>query len=117
MRTVLARVLERTALRAADRELAKVQFRAITLAPRDGVRVVQDRRRRLPPLGTCIAASRRPYRARARRGNHAWQPFPAWRLRGVYRTTQTMTSFLQVGYAPVATGRSGSRIQSLQDPR
>ena len=43
MRTVLARVLERTALRAADRELAKVQFRAITLAPRDGVRVVQDR--------------------------------------------------------------------------
>ena len=43
MRIVLARVLERTALRAADPELAKVQFRAITLAPRDGVRVVQDR--------------------------------------------------------------------------
>jgi cytochrome P450 family 135 len=43
MRMVLARVLERTALRAASPELAKVQFRAITLAPRDGVRVVQDR--------------------------------------------------------------------------
>jgi cytochrome P450 len=43
MRVVLARVLERTALRAASPELAKVQFRAITLAPRDGVQVVQDR--------------------------------------------------------------------------
>jgi cytochrome P450 len=43
MRVVLARVLERAALRAANPELAKVQFRAITLAPRDGVRVVQDR--------------------------------------------------------------------------
>ena len=43
MRVVLARMLERTALRAASPELAKVQFRAITLAPRDGVRVVQDR--------------------------------------------------------------------------
>lgn len=43
MRIVLARVLERTALRAASRELAKVQFRAITLAPRDGVQVIQDR--------------------------------------------------------------------------
>jgi cytochrome P450 len=46
MRIVLARVLERTALRAAHPEPAKVQFRAITLAPRDGVRVVQDR----PPV-------------------------------------------------------------------
>ncbi len=43
MRIVLARVLERTALRAASPDLARVQFRAITLAPRDGVRVVQDR--------------------------------------------------------------------------
>src|SRR6185437_14288267 len=43
MRVVLARVLERAALRAASPELAKVQFRAITLAPRDGVQVVQDR--------------------------------------------------------------------------
>jgi hypothetical protein len=43
MRIVLARVLERAALRPADRDLAKVQLRAITLAPRDGVRVIQDR--------------------------------------------------------------------------
>jgi cytochrome P450 len=43
MRIVLGRVLERAALRAADREPAKVQFRAITLAPKGGVRVVQDR--------------------------------------------------------------------------
>ncbi|MBV9367931.1 MAG: cytochrome P450 [Solirubrobacterales bacterium] len=42
MRIVLDRVLERTALRAANPKLAEVQFRAITLAPRDGVRVVQD---------------------------------------------------------------------------
>jgi cytochrome P450 family 135 len=43
MRIVLARVLERAALRPADPKPAKVQFRAITLAPRDGVRVIQDR--------------------------------------------------------------------------
>ena len=43
MRIVLSRVLERAALRAASPEPAKVQFRAITLAPRDGVQVVQDR--------------------------------------------------------------------------
>ncbi len=43
MRIVLARVLERAALRAADRKQAKVQFRGITLAPKAGVRVVQDR--------------------------------------------------------------------------
>jgi cytochrome P450 len=43
MRIVLARVLERAALRAAEREPATVQFRAITLAPRDGVQVIQDR--------------------------------------------------------------------------
>jgi cytochrome P450 family 135 len=43
MRVVLARVLERTALRAADPEPAKTQFRAITLAPKGGVRVVQQR--------------------------------------------------------------------------
>jgi cytochrome P450 family 135 len=42
MRIVLDRVLRRAALRAANPEPAKVQFRAITLAPRDGVRVVQD---------------------------------------------------------------------------
>ena len=43
MRIVLARVLERAALRAADRKQAKVQFRGITLAPKAGVRVIQDR--------------------------------------------------------------------------
>jgi cytochrome P450 family 135 len=44
MRVVLDRVLERAAgLRAADAKPAKVQFRAITLAPRGGARVVLDR--------------------------------------------------------------------------
>jgi cytochrome P450 len=43
MRIVLARVLERTALRPADPQLEKVQFRAITLSPRNGTRVVQER--------------------------------------------------------------------------
>jgi cytochrome P450 len=43
MRIVLRRVLERCALRPASRELDEVQFRGITLAPREGVRVVQDR--------------------------------------------------------------------------
>jgi cytochrome P450 len=43
MRIVLRRVLERAALRAADPQLEKVQFRAITLAPRNGVRVILDR--------------------------------------------------------------------------
>jgi cytochrome P450 family 135 len=42
MRTVLRRVLERASLRAADPEPEKIQFRAITLAPRNGVRVVMD---------------------------------------------------------------------------
>ena len=43
MRTVLRRVLQRTALRPASPELDKVQFRGITLAPRSGVMVHQDR--------------------------------------------------------------------------
>ena len=43
MRIVLERVLARAALRAAEPELDDVQFRAITLAPRNGVRVVLDR--------------------------------------------------------------------------
>jgi cytochrome P450 len=43
MRVVLARVLERATLRAADPEPDSVQFRAITLSPRNGVRVIQDR--------------------------------------------------------------------------
>jgi cytochrome P450 len=42
MRIVVARVLERVALRAANPDLAKIQFRGITLAPKDGVRVAQD---------------------------------------------------------------------------
>ena len=42
MRIVLARVLERARLRAADPELDAVQFRGITLAPKQGVRVVLD---------------------------------------------------------------------------
>jgi cytochrome P450 family 135 len=42
MRTVLRRVLQRAALRPADPELEKIQFRAITLAPRKGVRVIMD---------------------------------------------------------------------------
>jgi cytochrome P450 len=44
MRVVVRTVLERTELRAADPEPEKVQFRAITLAPRNGVRVVRDER-------------------------------------------------------------------------
>ena len=47
MRVVLQRILERTELRPASRNPDKVQFRAITLAPRHGVRVVQPR----PPTG------------------------------------------------------------------
>jgi cytochrome P450 len=46
MRVVLSRVLERAALAAADPEVAKPQFRAITLAPKGGARVIQQR----PPL-------------------------------------------------------------------
>jgi cytochrome P450 len=42
MRTVLARVLERAVLTAADPEPEKVQFRAITLSPRNGTRVIQQ---------------------------------------------------------------------------
>jgi cytochrome P450 family 135 len=42
MRIVLRRVLESARLRAADRDLDAVQFRAITLAPRRGVRVVLE---------------------------------------------------------------------------
>ena len=43
MRIVLRRVLERTVLRAAERKLDDVHFRGITLAPRNGVRVIQER--------------------------------------------------------------------------
>jgi cytochrome P450 len=43
MRVVLRRVLERTALRPALPDLDDVQFRGITLAPKEGVMVIQDR--------------------------------------------------------------------------
>jgi cytochrome P450 family 135 len=43
MRIVLERVLARASLRAAEPKLDDVQFRGITLAPRNGVRVVLDR--------------------------------------------------------------------------
>jgi cytochrome P450 len=43
MRMVLRRILERTELRPASSDPDKVEFRAITLAPRDGVQVVQSR--------------------------------------------------------------------------
>jgi cytochrome P450 len=43
MRIVVGRVLERAALAAADPEVAKAQFRAITLSPKGGVRVIQGR--------------------------------------------------------------------------
>jgi cytochrome P450 len=56
MRVVVARVLERCALRAGDPEPAKSQFRAITLAPKGGVRVVQDRRP-LPATEAGVSAS------------------------------------------------------------
>jgi cytochrome P450 family 135 len=46
MRIVLSRILERARLRAASPDLAKTQFRAITLAPKGGVPVIQDG----PPL-------------------------------------------------------------------
>jgi cytochrome P450 len=42
MRIVLARVLERVALGPADPERERVQFRAITLSPRNGTRVIQQ---------------------------------------------------------------------------
>lgn len=43
MRVVLGRVLKRAALSPVDPELAETQFRAITLAPKGGVPVRQDR--------------------------------------------------------------------------
>ncbi len=43
MRIVLRRVLERAALRPASPKHDKAQFRGVTLAPKDGVRAIQDR--------------------------------------------------------------------------
>jgi cytochrome P450 len=59
MRVVLVRVLERTALRAVDPEPAKGQFRAITIAPKGGVRVRQDRPPR-PAAQTTAPATAMP---------------------------------------------------------
>jgi cytochrome P450 len=57
MRVVLARVLQRSALAAIDPEVAPGQFRAITIAPKGGVRVRQDRAPR--PATTTNASSQR----------------------------------------------------------
>jgi cytochrome P450 len=43
MRLVLARVLERAALRAANPKVEETAFRGITLAPREGVQVILER--------------------------------------------------------------------------
>lgn len=53
MRTVVDRVLERAQLRPAVPELEEIVFRGITLAPRNGVRVVQDQ----APVATGRAGS------------------------------------------------------------
>jgi cytochrome P450 len=55
MRVVLGRVLERAALRAEDPEPARGQFRAITIAPKGGVPVRQERPPR--PAGEAGAAT------------------------------------------------------------
>ena len=54
MRIVIARVLERTSLRAADPELEQVQFRAITLSPRNGTRAVMTRAPSTADLGDVL---------------------------------------------------------------
>jgi hypothetical protein len=43
MRIVLQRVLERTALRPASRDLDKVSMNFITQVPKNGVMVIRDR--------------------------------------------------------------------------
>jgi cytochrome P450 len=50
MRVVLKRVLQRCALRPADASLEETVFRGITLAPKNGVRVIQDRAPRVRSL-------------------------------------------------------------------
>ncbi len=57
MRIVLRRVLERTVLRAADPELEQISFRGITLAPRNGVRVVLERAPAVAPPGLAAAVA------------------------------------------------------------
>ncbi len=58
MRIVVGRVLERAALAAADPQVAKAQFRTITLAPKGGVKVIQ---RRAPlPAVAAVEPQREP---------------------------------------------------------
>jgi hypothetical protein len=55
MRVALKRILRRTELRAAAQDPDPIEFRAITLAPRDGVRVIQQR-----PPGPAPGATEAP---------------------------------------------------------
>ncbi len=71
MRVVLSRVLERTALAPVDPEPAETQFRAITLAPKGGVQVRQDR----PPLPARAATA--PEAASAAEASASAQRVPA----------------------------------------
>jgi cytochrome P450 len=57
MRIVLARVLERAALRPVDPKLDEIAFRGITLAPKRGVRVVLDRAPRRVPISASASPS------------------------------------------------------------
>jgi cytochrome P450 len=66
MRVVLRRVLERCALRSAVPALEEPVFRGITVAPRGGVRVVQDRAPSPPgETARAAAASAQPLHRRA----------------------------------------------------
>jgi cytochrome P450 family 135 len=56
MRIVIARVLERASLEAADHEPEEAQFRAITLSPRNGTRVVMNRAALPAPEPTAVAS-------------------------------------------------------------
>ncbi len=60
MRVVLARVLERTDLRATQPELAKAQLHAITLSPKGGVPVLQERAPLVPGLKRTVRAPSQP---------------------------------------------------------
>jgi cytochrome P450 len=59
MRVVLDRVLQRSALAAVDPEVAPGQFRAITIAPKGGVRVRQERAPRPAVAATTDASAQR----------------------------------------------------------
>jgi cytochrome P450 len=59
MRVVVARVLERASLVAADARQAKVQFRVITLAPKSGVRVIQHSGEKAAQNGPDLPQSQR----------------------------------------------------------